>query len=308
MTKKYDVIIIGAGPGGMTAALYAARANLSVLMLDRGIYGGQMNNTGAIDNYPGLPDVTGPELGEKMYQGTMKFGPKFAYGEVTQIRLDGDNRIVITDNDEYVALVVLIAIGAEHKHLGVPGEEKYQGRGISYCAVCDAAFFKDEDIAVIGGGDSAIEEGLYLAQTAKKVTIIHRRDQLRAQPVLQKRAFANDKIDFIWNAQTEKIIGDENKVIGVKYKDKITGKEKILSVAGVFIYVGVQPQTQVFKNLDITDEHGWVMTDDHMRTKIPGILALGDVRQKDLRQIATAVGEGSIAGQEAYNYIQSLND
>lgn len=308
MTKKYDVIIIGAGPGGMTAALYAARANLSVLMLDRGIYGGQMNNTGAIDNYPGLPDVTGPELGEKMYQGTMKFGPKFAYGEVTQIKLDGDNRIVITDNDEYVALVVLIATGAEHKHLGVPGEEEYQGRGVSYCAVCDAAFFKDEDIAVIGGGDSAIEEGLYLAQTAKKVTIIHRRDQLRAQPVLQKRAFANDKIDFIWNAQTEEIIGAENKVIGVKYKDKITGKEKILSVAGVFIYVGVQPQTQAFKNLDITDEHGWIMTDDHMRTKIPGILALGDVRQKDLRQIATAVGEGSIAGQEAYNYIQSLND
>lgn len=308
MTKKYDVIIIGAGPGGMTAALYAARANLSVLMLDRGIYGGQMNNTGAIDNYPGLPDVTGPELGEKMYQGTMKFGSKFAYGEVTQIKLDGDNRIVITDNDEYVALVVLIATGAEHKHLGVPGEEEYQGRGVSYCAVCDAAFFKDEDIAVIGGGDSAIEEGLYLAQTAKKVTIIHRRDQLRAQPVLQKRAFANDKIDFIWNAQTEEIIGAENKVIGVKYKDKITGKEKILSVAGVFIYVGVQPQTQAFKNLDITDEHGWIMTDDHMRTKIPGILALGDVRQKDLRQIATAVGEGSIAGQEAYNYIQSLND
>ena len=308
MTKKYDVIIIGAGPGGMTAALYAARANLSVLMLDRGVYGGQMNNTGAIDNYPGLPDVTGPELGEKMYQGTMKFGPKFAYGEVKQIKLDGNDRIVVTDNDEYVAPVVLIATGAEHKHLGVPGEEEYQGRGVSYCAVCDAAFFKDEDIAVIGGGDSAVEEGVYLAQTAKKVTIIHRRDQLRAQPVLQKRAFANDKIDFIWNAQTEEIVGDENKVTGVKYKDKITGSEKTLPVAGVFIYVGVQPQTEAFKDLGITDEYGWIITDDHMKTKIPGILALGDVRQKDLRQIATAVGEGSIAGQEAFNYIQSLND
>ncbi|MBD5430361.1 thioredoxin-disulfide reductase [Lactobacillus sp.] len=308
MAERYDVIIIGAGPGGMTAALYAARANLSVLMLDRGIYGGQMNNTGAIDNYPGLPDVTGPELSEKMYQGTMKFGPKFAYGEVKEIRLDGKDRIVVTDNDEYVASVVLIATGAEHKHLGVPGEEEYQGRGVSYCAVCDAAFFKDENIAVIGGGDSAVEEGIYLAQTAKKVTIIHRRDELRAQPLLQKRAFANNKIDFIWDAQTEEIIGNGNKITGVKYKNKVTGEEKILSVAGVFIYVGVQPQTEVFKDLGITDEYGWIITDDHMKTKIPGILALGDVRQKDLRQIATAVGEGSIAGQEAFNYIQSLND
>lgn len=308
MSKKYDVIIIGAGPGGMTAALYAARANLSVLMLDRGIYGGQMNNTGAIDNYPGLPDITGPELSEKMYQGTMKFGPEFTYGQVKDIKLEGKKRIVITDNGDFEAPVVLIGTGADHRHLGVPGEEEYSGRGVSYCAVCDAAFFKNEDIAVIGGGDSAVEEGLFLAQTAKKVTIIHRRDTLRAQPILQKRAFASDKIDFIWNAQTEEIIGDGQKVTGVKFKNKETGEQEVLSVAGVFIYVGVIPQSEPFKDLGITDEQGWIISDEHMKTKIPGIYAFGDVRKKDLRQIATAVGEGSIAGQEAFKYLQDLND
>ncbi|WP_278953350.1 thioredoxin-disulfide reductase [Lactobacillus apis] len=308
MTKKYDVIVIGAGPGGLTAALYASRANLSVLILDRGLYGGQMNNTDAIDNYPGFAEIKGPELGEKMYNSVMKFGSEFEYGDVQSVTIDGENKVVKTDTGEYSAPALIIATGADHRHLNVPGEEEYSGKGVSYCAVCDAAFFKDEDIAVIGGGDSAIEEGVYLAQSAKSVTVIHRRDQLRAQPTLQKRAFANDKINFIWNGITESIDGDGQRVTGVTYKDKETGEEKQLATRGVFIYVGVIPQTAPFKELGITDEQGWIPTDDHMRTKVDGIFALGDVRAKDLRQIANAVGDGSIAGQAAYNYLQDLND
>lgn len=308
MTKKYDVIVIGAGPGGLTAALYASRANLSVLILDRGLYGGQMNNTDAIDNYPGFTEIKGPELGEKMYNSVMKFGSEYEYGDVQSVTIDGDNKVVKTDTGEYSAPALIIATGADHRHLNVPGEEEYSGKGVSYCAVCDAAFFKDEDIAVIGGGDSAIEEGIYLAQSAKSVTVIHRRDQLRAQPTLQKRAFANDKINFIWNGITESIDGDGQRVTGVTYKDKETGEEKQLATRGVFIYVGVIPQTAPFKELGITDEQGWIPTDDHMRTKADGIFALGDVRAKDLRQIANAVGDGSIAGQAAYNYLQDLND
>ncbi|WP_301048784.1 thioredoxin-disulfide reductase [Lactobacillus intestinalis] len=306
MAKNYDVIIIGAGPGGLTAALYASRANLSVLILDRGPYGGQMNNTDAIDNYPGFTEIKGPELSEKMYQSVMKFKPDFEYGDVQSVTLEDDHKLVKTDTGDYTAPVVIIGTGADHKHLNVPGEEEYSGRGVSYCAVCDAAFFKDEDVVVIGGGDSAVEEGIYLAQLAKSVTIVHRRDKLRAQPELQKRAFDNKKIKFVWNAQTESIDGDGQKVTGITYLDKETGEKKTLSAAGVFIYVGVIPQTAPFKDLGILDEKGWIPTDEHMRTKVPGILALGDVRAKDLRQIANAVGDGSIAGQEAYNYLQSL--
>lgn len=306
--KNYDVIVIGAGPGGLTAALYAARANLKVVILDRGIYGGQMNNTAGIDNYPGFVDIQGPELGEKMYQTAMNAGAEFAYGDVQSIEQDGNKKIIKTDSREYEAGAVVIATGAVHKHLGVAGEEEYAGKGVSYCAVCDAAFFRDEDVAVIGGGDSAIQEGLYLAQSAKSVTVIHRRDQLRAKAELQQKAFENKKMKFIWNAQTEEIVGDGNKVTAVKYKDKETGEEKEVKVAGVFIYVGIQPQTAVFKDLGITDEQGWILTDNNMRTKVKGIFALGDVRAKELRQIATAVGEGSIAGQEVYNYYQGLNE
>ena len=265
-----------------------------------------MNKTDAIDNYPGFTEIKGPELGEKMYQSVMKFKPDFEYGDVQSVTLEDDHKLVKTDTGDYTAPVVIIGTGADHKHLNVPGEEEYSGRGVSYCAVCDAAFFKDEDVVVIGGGDSAVEEGIYLAQLAKSVTIVHRRDKLRAQPELQKRAFDNKKIKFVWNAQTESIDGDGQKVTGITYLDKETGEKKTLSAAGVFIYVGVIPQTAPFKDLGILDEKGWIPTDEHMRTKVPGILALGDVRAKDLRQIANAVGDGSIAGQEAYNYLQSL--
>lgn len=309
MADKYDAIVIGAGPGGMTSALYATRANLNVLVLDRGPYGGQMNNTDAIDNYPGFTEIKGPELSQKMYDTLMKFEPDYKYGNVQSVELDGNEKVVKTDDDkEYRAPILIIATGSDHRHLNVPGEEEYSGRGVSYCAVCDAAFFRDEDVAVIGGGDSAIEEGIYLSQLAKSVTVVHRRAKLRAQPSLQKRAFANKKMKFVWNAQTEEILGDGNRVTGIKYRDKETGEAKELKVAGVFIYVGVLPQTKPFENLGILNEQGWIPTNDHMETKVPGIFALGDVRDKDLRQIANAVGEGSVAGQAAYNYYQDLKD
>ena len=309
MADKYDAIVIGAGPGGMTSALYATRANLNVLVLDRGPYGGQMNNTDAIDNYPGFTEIKGPELSQKMYDTFMKFEPDYKYGNVQSVELDGDEKVVKTDDDkEYRAPILIIATGSDHRHLNVPGEEEYSGRGVSYCAVCDAAFFKDEDVVVIGGGDSAIEEGIYLSQLAKSVTVVHRRDKLRAQPTLQKRAFANKKMKFVWNAQTEEILGDGTRVTGIKCRDKETGVEKEIKAAGVFIYVGVLPQTKPFENLGILNEQGWIPTNEHMETKVPGIFALGDVRDKDLRQIANAVGEGSVAGQAAYNYYQDLKD
>lgn len=308
MTKQYDVVIIGAGPAGMTAALYASRANLSVVMLDRGIYGGQMNNTANIENFPGFKSVLGPDLSKDMYESSTQFGAEYAYGSVESIRDDGATKLVKTDmGDEFEAKVVIIGTGSEYKKLGVPGEEDFSGRGVSYCAVCDGAFFKGTDVVVVGGGDSAIEEGLYLTQLASKVTVIHRRDQLRAQKIIQDRAFANPKMEFVWNSNVTEVVG-EGKVTGVKVNNNQTGEDSFIEAAGVFIYVGVKPMTAAFADLGILDEQGWIPTDDHMHTKVPGILAVGDVRKKDLRQITTAVGDGGVAGQQAYEYIQALND
>ncbi|WP_082622602.1 thioredoxin-disulfide reductase [Agrilactobacillus composti] len=306
--KSYDVVVIGAGPGGMTAALYASRSNLSVLMIDRGIYGGQMNNTAEIENYPGFDSILGPDLGEKMYSSATRFGAEYAYGSVTDVEDHGAYKVVNTDDGSYQAKAIVIATGSEHRKLGVPGEEEYSGRGVSYCAVCDGAFFKNKEVAVIGGGDSAVEEGLYLAQLASKVTVLHRRDQLRAQQIIQKRAFANEKMNFVWNAQVEAIEGDGQVVTGVKYKDKITGEEAVVPASGAFIYVGIEPMTKAFEDLGILDNAGWVVTDAHMQTNIPGIFAIGDVRKKELRQITTAVGDGGLAGQGVFKYIQSLDD
>ncbi|MDN6542976.1 MAG: FAD-dependent oxidoreductase, partial [Lentilactobacillus parabuchneri] len=192
------------------------------------------------------------------------------------------------------------------KKLGVPGEDKFGGRGVSYCAVCDGAFFKNREVVVIGGGDSAVEEGLYLAGLASKVTIIHRRDQLRAQKILQDRAFANDKIEFVWNTNVTEILGDDMKVTGVATKNNQTGETGEIAASGVFIYVGTLPMTDAFTDLGITDDAGWIKTNDHMATAVPGIFAIGDVRQKDLRQITTAVGDGGIAGQAVFSYLEDL--
>lgn len=308
MAKKYDVIVIGAGPGGLTAGLYASRANLSVLILDRGIYGGQMNNTAEVENYPGFKSILGPDLAEKMYQGATQFGAEYAYGSVEKVKVNGDLKQVITDSETYEAPVVIIATGSQYRKLGVEGEAEYAGRGVSYCAVCDGAFFKDQPLAVIGGGDSAVEEGVYLAKLASNVNIIHRRDQLRAQKILQERAFANDKIDFTWDTVVTKINGDGQKVTSVSTHNKKTGEDGELKVNGVFIYVGVIPLSEPFKELGITDEQGWIKTDELMQTSLPGVYAIGDVRAKELRQITTAVGDGSIAGQQAFNYLESLKD
>lgn len=302
---EFDVIVIGAGPGGMTAALYASRANLSVLMLDRGIYGGNLNNTATIENYTGFKSVKGPELAEKMYQGAVQFGAQYAYGTVQQLTVDGEWKQVETDMGEtYRAKAVVIATGSSQRHLGVPGEEEYGGRGVSYCAVCDGAFFKGQHVVVVGGGDSAVEEGTYLAGLASKVSILVRKDHLRAQPVLQEQAKQHDNIEFIFNTSVTKINGDDKKVTAVETINNQTQETGQLETAGVFIYVGTVPMTQPFANLGILDDQGWVKTDSLMQTSVPGIFAIGDVRETPLRQVATAVGDGAIAGQQVYHYLQ----
>ena len=299
----YDTIIIGAGPAGMTAALYAARSNLKVALLERGIPGGQMNNTADIENYPGYANISGPELAEKMFEPLENLGVEHLFGLVEKIEDRGDFKEVITEDERFEAKTVIIASGANHRHLGVPGEEDYNSRGVSYCAVCDGAFFRDEDLLVVGGGDSAVEEAIFLTRFAKSVTIVHRRDELRAQKVLQDRAFANEKIRFVWDSVVESIHGDERKVTGVTFKNVKTGEVSQAEFGGIFIYVGLDPVSEFAADLGITDEAGWILTDHQMKTSVAGIYAVGDVRQKDLRQITTAVGDGAIASQEAYKYL-----
>ncbi|CAI2575838.1 thioredoxin reductase TrxB [Apilactobacillus kunkeei EFB6] len=305
--EKYDVIIIGAGPGGMTSALYASRANLSVMMIDRGIYGGQMNNTAEIENYPGFKSILGPDLAKEMYESSTNFGAKYEYGTVESIEDKGDSKIIKTDQGSYEAGAVIIGTGSQYRKLGVPGEDEYGGRGVSYCAVCDGAFFKNREVVVVGGGDSAISEALYLAGLASKVTVIHRRDQLRAQKVIQDRAFANDKIEFVWDTNVTEVVGDNMKVTGVKTINNKTNEEGEIAASGVFIYVGNNPMTEPFSNLNITDEKGWIKTNERMETSVKGIFAIGDVREKELRQVTTAVGDGGIAGQNAFEYVSSLH-
>ena len=299
----YDTIIIGAGPAGMTAALYAARSNLKVALLERGIPGGQMNNTADIENYPGYANISGPELAEKMFEPLENLGVEHLFGLVEKIEDRGDFKEIITEDEHFEAKTVIIASGANHRHLGVPGEEDYNSRGVSYCAVCDGAFFRDEDLLVVGGGDSAVEEAIFLTRFAKSVTIVHRRDELRAQKVLQDRAFANEKIRFVWDSVVESIHGDERKVTGVTFKNVKTGELSQAEFGGIFIYVGLDPVSEFAADLGITDEAGWILTDHQMKTSVAGIYAVGDVRQKDLRQITTAVGDGAIASQEAYKYL-----
>lgn len=299
----YDTMIIGAGPAGMTAALYAARSNLKVALLERGIYGGQMNNTAEIENYPGYARISGPELAEKMFAPLENLGVEHLFGQVEKIEDHGDYKKIITEDEVFETKTVILASGANHRHLGVPGEEEYNSRGVSYCAVCDGAFFRDEDLLVVGGGDSAVEEAIFLTRFAKSVTIVHRRDQLRAQKLLQERAFANEKISFIWDSVVKEIKGDDRRVTSVVFENVKTGQSSESDFGGVFVYVGLDPVSDFVKDLGICDEAGWIVTDQHMKTAIDGIYAIGDVRQKDLRQITTAVGDGAVAGQEVYKYI-----
>ena len=298
----YDTIIIGAGPAGMTASLYAARSNLKVALIEGGLPGGQMNNTSDIENYPGYANISGPELAEKMFEPLENLGVEHLYGFVENVEDHGKFKKVVTDDQVYETRTVIVATGSKHRLLGVPGEEKLNSRGVSYCAVCDGAFFRDQDLLVVGGGDSAVEEAIFLTRFAKSVTIVHRRDELRAQKVLQDRAFANDKIKFIWDSVVKEIKG-ENRVESVVIENVKTNQVTEHAFGGVFIYVGLDPVSDFTKGLQIQDESGWIVTDDHMKTSVAGVFAVGDVRQKDLRQVTTAVGDGAIVGQEAYKYI-----
>ena len=306
--KIYDVIIIGAGPAGMTAAVYTSRANLSTLMLERGVPGGQMANTEDVENYPGFDSILGPDLSTKMFDHAKKFGAEYAYGDVKEI-IDGkEYKTIVAGSKQYKAHAIIISAGAEYKKIGVPGEQELGGRGVSYCAVCDGAFFKGKELVVVGGGDSAVEEGVYLTRFASKVTIVHRRDELRAQKILQDRAFANDKIDFIWNHTVKEIHEKDGKVGSLTLVSTKDDKEMEFKADGVFIYIGMIPLTKPFEGLGITNSNGYIETNELMETKVPGIFAAGDIREKTLRQIVTATGDGSIAAQQAQHFVEELKE
>ena len=292
---NYDVAIIGAGPAGMTAAVYASRANLSTVMIERGMPGGQMANTEEVENFPGFEMITGPDLSTKMFEHAKKFGAEYQYGDIKSIEDKGDYKEINLGNKEITARAVIISTGAEYKKIGVPGEQELGGRGVSYCAVCDGAFFKNKNLFVIGGGDSAVEEGAFLTKFA-------------AQKILQDRAFKNDKIDFIWSHTLKSINEKDGKVGSVTLVSTKDASEQTLDADGVFIYIGMKPLTAPFVNLGITNDMGYIVTEDNMSTKVPGIFAAGDVRDKGLRQIVTATGDGSIAAQSAIDYIEELKD
>lgn len=304
--KIYDVIIIGAGPAGMTAAVYTSRANLSTLMIERGIPGGQMANTADIENYPGFDHILGPDLSTKMFDHAKKFGAEYAYGDVADV-VDGESyKTVVAGGKDYKARAIIITTGAEYKKMGIPGEEDLTGRGVSYCAVCDGAFFRGKELVVVGGGDSAVEEGTYLTRFADKVTIVHRRDELRAQKILQDRAFANEKMNFIWNSTVKEVNDEGGKVGSVTLVSTIDGSEEEFEADGMFVYIGMNPLTKPFEKLGILNENGYVVTNEIMETSVPGIYAAGDVREKMLRQVVTATGDGSIAAQASQKYIEEL--
>ena len=304
--KIYDVIIIGAGPAGMTAAVYTSRGNLSTLMLERGVPGGQMANTEEIENYPGFDHILGPDLSTKMFDHARKFGAEYAYGDVTNV-IDGESfKTIVAGGKEYKARAIIITTGAEYKKMGIPGEEDLTGRGVSYCAVCDGAFFRGKELVVVGGGDSAVEEGAYLTRFADKVTIVHRRDELRAQKILQERAFANEKINFIWNSTVKEVNEENGKVGSVTLLSTKDGSEKEFEADGMFVYIGMNPLTEPFAKLGILNDNGYIVTNENMETSVPGIYAAGDVREKMLRQVVTATGDGSIAAQASQKYIEEL--
>lgn len=308
--RIYDVIIIGGGPAGLTAGIYLSRARINTLLIEKALPGGQAILTEIIENYPGFPHgITGPELMQKMEEQAVGFGLKIEYGEVAEVKIkegkEDKAKMLKINNKEYKTLVIILASGAEASKLEVPGEEELRGRGVSYCATCDAPFFKDQKIVVVGGGDTAIEEALYLTKFAQEVTIIHRRDRLRATKILQERVFSNKKINFAWDSVVTKVLGNE-KVEGVLIQNKKTGEEKVISCQGVFVFVGNIPNSKFLNELIKLDKKGYVLTDDNMMTSQECIYACGDVRKKLLRQVVTACGEGATAAFAAQKYIEEL--
>jgi thioredoxin reductase (NADPH) len=305
--SEYDVLIVGGGPAGLAAALYTARMDLRTVVVDRGPLGGQLLNTELIEDYPGFESILGSELATKMGEHSRKFGVEVRdFEPVKEIDVEGKTKVVrLESGEELRAPALIMAAGGLPRYLQVPGEKEFWGRGVSYCAVCDGAFFKGQELAVVGGGDAAVEEGDFLTRYASKVYIIHRRSELRAQPILVDRAKANPKIEFIFDAQVKEIVGD-NKVQVVRYDQR--GEPHELAVGGVFIFVGFVPNSGLFKVHVDHDEAGYIVTDRNMQTSVDGIWAVGDVRSQLTKQIATAVGDGTTAAVAASMYVTSLKD
>lgn len=302
---EYEVVIVGGGPAGLAAGLYTARAMRRTLLLERKVLGGQIALTSVVENYPGFPDgINGFDLGLAMHRQAEKYGLETAYTEVTAIEKVGERFRLRTMDDELWARAVIVAAGADPNRLGVPGEERLTGRGVSYCGTCDAAFFRDQEVAVVGGGDAAMDEALFIARYARSVHVIHRRDTLRASKVLQERAFANPKIDFVWNTVVEQIEGAEA-VERVHLRSVRTGERWVMPVAAVFIFIGQHPNTEWLGGLVPLDAGGHVPVNLWMETPVPGLFAAGDVRIDSARQVATAVGDGVTAAIRADAYLSA---
>lgn len=299
----YEVVIIGGGPAGLTAGLYSSRARLNSLLIERGLVGGQIVNAELVENYPGFPEgIPGPELGQLVHQQATKYGLKILHADVTSLELQGEQKVVKTTEGNFIAKAVIITSGSERHKLGIPGEEKFTGKGVSFCATCDAAFFRELPVAVVGGGNAAITEALHLTKFASKVTVIHRRDQLRATRILQDKAFSEQKIEFLWNNTVEEIEG-EDFVKRIKLRHVISGEKSILDVAGVFIAVGLKPNIDYLKGILPLDPVGHIITNERMETGIPGIFAAGDIRHDSARQAITAAGDGATAAIYAEKFI-----
>lgn len=299
----HDVIIIGGGAAGLTSALYTSRGNLKTLILEKELYGGQMNNTDLVENFTGVGSMSGEDLSDAMYTDALSFGAEYKIAEVVDIVDHGKLNKIVKDSDgnNYKTKSIIIATGATHKKLGVKGESELENRGVSYCAICDGAFYVDKEIVVVGGGDSAIEEAIFLTRYAKKVTVVHRRDKLTAQKIIQDRAFSNPKIEFKWNTVVTGILGEKT-VEGISVE--IDGVKNVMRTEGVFVYIGLNVQTEPFTNLLKLDENKAINT-QLGATSVKGIFAAGDVRDTLLRQISTAVGDGALAGQLVCNYIEN---
>lgn len=300
---EYEVVIIGGGPAGLTAGLYTARGGRKTALIEMGMPGGQAANTEIIENYPGFPEgISGAELMQKFAEQAQRFNVDLITGWVKAVDLKSNPKKIITDTGEYRAQSVIIASGARPKKLGVPGEEKFQGAGVSYCALCDGAFFKDKKIIVVGGGDSALEEGNFLTKYAREVIIVHWRDTFRAAQIYQDRVKANPKISIRYNTAVEEIMG-EGKVEKVRLKNLKTGEREEMAVDGVFIFIGTQPNTEFLAHELKLDERGYIITNEELGCSQPGVFAAGDVRQKTLRQVSTAVGDGAIAAMGVEKYL-----
>lgn len=302
--NSYDIVVVGGGPAGLTAGLYAARSGTKSLLAERGAFGGQMVNARLVENYPGFPNgIAGLELGSLMQDQASKHGLETLYAEVSQV-VPGSRHRIVTNEGTLEARAIIIAAGSQYRHLGVPGEADFTGRGVSYCAACDGFFFRDKEVAVVGGGDTAVSDALELSHHASRVYLIHRRDQLRAGQVLVDRATAEPKIEFIWNSVVEEVNGDQM-VNALKVRNVKTDKVHTLKVGGVFVAVGVVPNSGPFADVLKTDDAGGLIVDQELATSVPGIYAAGDIRQNSPRQIASAVGDGVGATMSALRYLRA---